>query len=563
MGSATIRTFGAPRVTTAGRDVLAFHLHRYLAHWLAKTERDRIWVTCGFAHSTVPFPTIEVGRRSTTDADVPWTFEDLAHSYHHGGTRLHIEHPDEDHTLEAIPLVEESTDGVRVLIGFAVVEGEDLEASALAELEVHASEAIRAARRNDLRLFFDETDERDMKALLYATLDRVPEWTGCDVAAAVVLSNSLEAMALDRATEADFYVMAERLFVEADDELPTRLVGMTIDTRDDVRTVVDAAIERLQRDPEDRLQRYVRTAEGYIDADGDAAVSIGVAEPRPKDASSIIAPLVVEEDDEQELLGFLCLAFSGARGAPRSVDESIASLTERLAYTLRHSPLYTLSASKLRLIRGIRAMCEAQVARDAPAAERREAIVSGAVALAREHTEVPAFSVGWIRRENDVRHLVYEASYGWTDFQQIELVVDVEPDERVDSGVSALSVRLNRPLVLAGGQQTKQREFKNFLWVHEETGRIVDTRAPGGDVVEKESGWTRLGEYYKPARQGAYATVAHPITFDGHPLGVVAIEVDRDTDWYWWTGYGGQLLWELVASELAFAFWAIGAGVES
>jgi hypothetical protein len=329
--------------------------------------------------------------------------------------------------------------------------------------------------------------------------------------------------------------------------------------------VIDAAIERLQRDPaSERLQRFVRADDGYRDPDGEPAVSIGIAEPRPTDAASIIAPLVIEEDDEQELLGFLCLAFSGARGAPRSVDETIEALTLRLAHTLRHSPLYTLSVSKLRLIRKLRAICEAQVARDADPAERLAGIVSGAVALTRGHTEVPAFSVGWIRHDDDgVRHLVYESSYGWTDFQAIELVVDVDPGDRLDSGVTALAVRLNRPLVLAGGQQGEHREFKNFLWVHEETGQIVDTRAPGSDVVASDSGWTRLGEYYKPAREGAYATVAHPITFDGEPLGVVAIEVDRDTNWYWWTGYGGQLLWDLVASELAFAFWALGIGTAS
>lgn len=561
MGTTTIQTTGGPRVTDAGLDVLAFHLHRYLAHWLSKAERDRIWVTCGFSHSTVQFQTIEVGRRSTSRADVPWTFDDLAESYRQGGTRMHLEHPDVEQTLEAIPLVEESSDGVRVLIGFAVVGGGDVAASTLAELEVHTSEAIRASRRNGVRLFFDETDERDMKALLYAALDRLPEWTGCDVAAAVVLSNSLEAMALDAATQAEFYVMAERLFVDpGGGEPPTRLVGMTVDTRDDVRTVVDAAIERLQKDPEERLQRYRRTDDGYRDRDGELAVSIGAAEPRPEDAASVVAPLVVEEDHEQELLGFLCLAFSGGRGVPRSVDETIDALTRRLAYTLRHSPLYTLSASKLRLIRSIRAMCEAQVARDATSEERRDAIISGTVALAREHTGVPAFSIGWIREQDGIRHLRYDASFGWTDFQEIELVVDVEPEERLDSGVTALAVRLNRSLVLAGGQTENHREFKNFLWVHEESGRIVDTRAPGGDVVQNEEGWTRLGEYYKPARDGAYATVAHPITFDGHPLGVVAIEVDRDTSWYWWTGYGGQLLWELVASELAFAFWALGVG---
>jgi len=117
-------------------------------------------------------------------------------------------------------------------------------------------------------------------------------------------------------------------------------------------------------------------------------------------------------------------------------------------------------------------------------------------------------------------------------------------------------VRLNRPLVLSGGYGSGDAQnFKNALFVHEEWGKVVDVRSPG---VELADDWVALSDYYKPARDAAYATLAYPITFGGAPIGVVSVEVDRHTHWLWWTGFGGHLFWQLVAAELAHAFWTLG-----
>lgn len=553
MTSSTIRTVGPAQITAAGRDVVAFHLHRYLAHWLAKHDIDQVWVSIGFEYGLADGCTIAVARKTSSDTEVPWTFEDLAASYHRGANTLAIERDSTTTTLLSIPLREKSHDGVPALLGFVLADGsEDLSSNAIAELEVHASEAIRSARRNGIRLFFDECDERDVKALLYAALERLPEWSGCDVAAAVVLSQSLRAMSVDGATEADFYVMAERLFVPGGDDEPVRFVGMSIDTGDEVRTVVDAALERLGNDG--TVTRFVRDGTGYVDEDGEPARSIGMETGRPEDASSYVVPLVVD-GEERELIGFLCLAFSGIRGVPVSIDETLQQLGEQLAYQLRYSPLYTLSSSKLRLVQAVRAAAERAVARTKrPASERRSALIASVVELVKETTEVPAFSIGWIRPEP--RTLVYETSFGWTDFDSIELPVDIDTTAPSDSGVSALAARLNRPITLAGGRHMgDHKEFKNYLWVDETNAEILDERSPAGEAIDRAK-WKRLGDYYKPARRDAYATVAHPISFDGHPLGVLALEVDRDTSWYWWAGYGSLRLWELVTAELAFAFWA-------
>jgi hypothetical protein len=66
-----------------------------------------------------------------------------------------------------------------------------------------------------------------------------------------------------------------------------------------------------------------------------------------------------------------------------------------------------------------------------------------------------------------------------------------------------------------------------------------------------------------PARDRAYATLAYPIMFDRQPLGVLAVEVDKSTDWLWWTGFGGHLFWQLVASELSSAFYQLGVRCDS
>ncbi len=548
----SIKTNGPAQFAHAEVEVLAFHLHRFVARWLDHAGLEKVWVTVGYEHSVMPPVVVEVSVRDTKIVSPRWSWEGLVTEFHRGTDEIAVEGTDPAY---AYPLAEPSADGIPTLLGFAVV-GHALAAADRAELEVHLCEGIRASRRNGLRLFFDSCDEADMKGLLYAMLDRVPSWTGCDVASAVILAHSLEAMHAEDAHESEFYVMAERLYIEGDAEESPRLVGMQIDTRDDIRTVIDAAIAMNQTDPEPRVRRFRRTTDGYVDADGERAVSIGSVGGRPDDALSLVVPLVID-GDENELLGFLCLAFTGSEAIPRSVEEVLEDLAVRLADVLRYSPLYTLSARKLRLVRRIRQACEAHVTRESTPDELIEAVV----ALVRDTADVPAFSIGFLQQSDDRgRTLVFPTSFGWTQFDSIDLPVDVTDDELVDSGVASLAVRLGRGIVLAGGRAMDDHaEFKNYLWVNETTGEICDSRAPACPSVESDPNWVRLGRYYKPARAGAYATVAHPIMFDGEPLGVVALEVDRDTNWYWWTGYGGQLLWELVASELAFAFRILGA----
>ncbi|MFW6058331.1 MAG: hypothetical protein ACOC9W_05705, partial [Persicimonas sp.] len=362
-------------------------------------------------------------------------------------------------------------------------------------------------------------------------------------------------------------VIAERLFFEDDDKKARRLVGMSFRLEEPCGELLRAAVERQldARDPV--IQPFVRDdAGGWRRFDegeeGDQVLGALHACPeRGDEESCILVPLVARADGESELLGFLALF--GRR--PRQVASSTAALLEELSHNcssfLRFSPLFTLSARKLWVLRQTRqALTDVltdRTAHEAPV----EALVGQVTTLIAEHVDVPSFAIGHLRRGDDGRYLHYVEPHGWTHYEQLELPVDVEPDRRADSGVSALAVRIKRRLVLAGGRGAgADLAFKNYLYVDEEAGRVADARAlahGGVDSLEDVPRWVRLGDYYKPARQSAYATLAYPITFGDEPLGVLTIEVERDTNWLWWTGFGARLFWESLADELAYAFFVL------
>ena len=41
-------------------------------------------------------------------------------------------------------------------------------------------------------------------------------------------------------------------------------------------------------------------------------------------------------------------------------------------------------------------------------------------------------------------------------------------------------------------------------------------------------------------------------------VGVIAVEVDRDTNWIWWNGFGSYLFYRLLANELSSDFALLG-----
>lgn len=548
MAERTVLTSGAPVFTASGREIHAFHLHRFLAAWMAQQRVDVVYVALGFLGSSMPCGLVEVRPSHAAFVERPWGFDDAFAAWKQGGHWLNVEG---ESSLAIVALTEPThgggSGGGSLPLGFAMVSSE-LNTSQLEELRTHTTSAIQSCRRNAVRMFFDETPSHDIKAFLYGMLDHLPEWTGVDGSAAVILSNSLDAMRLSSA-DASFFVMAERLFVANDD----RLVGMALTA--EAGTLLGAALEG-QRDSGRRVfHRFKRREDGSWEGGRIRHDAFHVA--GRDEQMMMLVPLVAVEGDEREHLGWLTLSWREAVELPSSTVECLAVLAERLASGLRRSPLYTMSARKMWILKAVRGACERAIAGCGTPDERRSQLEHDVTELVRVHAGVPSFSLGHVGEVEGRRVLRFEVSFGWTDFSSIELPVDVDDVGMADSGVSTLVVRLKRPMVLAGRHGAAG--FKNYLWVNEGTCELVDTRTPeGSEALKDGAGWQRLSAYYKPAREQAYGTLAYPVMFDGVVLGVIAVEVDRETPWYWWSGYGGLAFWELMAGDLAFAFHALG-----
>ena len=565
----TIRYAGLPEMTEGGCEVLSFHLHRYLATWLERERRSDVLVTVGFEKSAAESATFEASIARCEEVGVAWTFEDLCHIYRQGDGRLHVEqsaHGDDTATFDLVPLLDQPPTGgaPRVLLGFALVdEAEVIAPDAIQQLAEQATEAIRAARRNSMRLFFDERKSLPLKTCLYQLMDHLPEWTGCDHSAAMLMTSSLEAMTLEGAEDARFDFLSERLFVPEGDSLPRRLVGMSLRLNDPSSGFVREAVERQTRDPALAFQAFWRSEEGWVPAGETEPIHGGFhrCDERPDESMIVLVPLLAHEEGETELLGFVSLVFRNICELGASTGELLAELSNNLTALLRYSPLYTLNARKLWILQQSRTALKEAIADPGAPRARLESLIGEVTSLIVGHVDVPSFAIAYMRDEDGQRCLRYVHPHGWTHFEQLNLPVDVEPDSRVDSGVSSLAVRINRPLVLAGGRGEGQSlAFKNYLYVDEDRARVVDARSSRADAVEEDTNWVRLSDYYKPARSSAYATLAYPIEFGGEPLGVLTIEVERDTNWLWWTGFGAQLFWDLLANELAYAFHAMGVG---
>lgn len=560
---ASIRYSGPAEMTENGLEVMAFHLHRFLAGWLEPSPLDKIWVTVGFEGTSCASATFCVELTGCSRVDVGWTFEDLCHTYRRGDSRLHIERPDGALALASVPILDRPAMGgeARVALGFVLLPDElDCDEMHVSALQTRTYESICAARRNAMRLFFDDHRAMDMKSFLYAFLEQLPEWTGCDYAASMILTSSLETMTLEDVPFAQFDILAERTFSTDSSAHPQRLVGMTIQVEDAGDHVLASAFERQRADADLPYQIFTKKDGRWECVDtGSICEPFHAVRDRDDESMLVLVPLVARDGLDAELIGFLGLTWRERAELSSSAGQILADFSENLSPVLRHSSLYSLGAHKLWVLRRIRLATERALAERtdrAPGGSAIEDLIGVASELIESHVDVPSFGIAYLRGEPEGRVLRYVHARGWAKPGALELLVDVPRDQRTDSAVSTLAVRLNKPLVLAGGYGEGQEfGFKNSLFVHEDSGRVCDVRS--GILASAEPGWVALSDYYKPARDRAYATLAYPITFNTEPIGVLTIEVDKATDWRWWTGFGGHLFWQMLASELANALYVL------
>lgn len=559
-----IRYSGVPQFTDSGIDVMAFHLHRFLAGWLNQQHIDNIWVTLGFEDSLVQATTFEVSLHRSVLCSPGWTFEDLCQTYKHGDGHLYQEDPQTGQTkaILTLPVLDRPEMGgaASVLLGFVSLPAAvKLDADELARLQNYVFESICAARRNAVRLFFDEHKSLELKHLLYAFMDHLPEWAGVDHSSMMILTSTLETMTLDQASTPQFNILAERLYTDSTDI--QRLVGMNIQVNGEIDHVISQAFEYQRQDVDMPYQIFTRcdadpTKWRSLEPQSKQCHPIHQLDSRGDESMYVLVPLVASDQGERELLGFLCLTYQTRCVLPSSVGQLLADIGEHLAPLLRYSSLYTLSARKLWILRQLRKLTEEHIDGQGDVVS----LLERASALIQSHVEVPSVALAYLEADAEQkRHLRFVAPFGWANQEHMTLMVDVPEQLRIDSGVTALAVRLEYPLVLAGGHvQGDQLAFKNSVWVNESNGRLIDERCLPPGQLKDDPQWVPLSQYYTSAREQAYATLAYPIMFGGRTLGAVAVEVDKSTSWFWWTGFGGHLFWQLLASELANAFYVFG-----
>jgi hypothetical protein len=570
MGTRTeVKSEGPAEVSDEGVEIFSYHLSRFVADWVEMAPVEQLWTTLGFEGSAVASETFRLTADQTVSDAVPWTFEDLRHACRAGDGRIHVEsgwREEAPARLEVVPLLDRPATGGRqsVVFGFVVYRAGEVSHAGMESVGDRAANAIRAARRNAVRMFFEENEARPVKPFLYELMDRLPEWTGCDHSASMIMTSTVETMALQASGHGRLDVLAERLYGADGRDDQQRLVGMSLLLEDDDSHLLRAAVRRQIEDPALPYQIYTRR-DGRWEAEqgGESGLpNFHGLEGRDAEARYIMVPLMGHPDQQTELLGFLCLAYRQDADIPSSIGELLASLGRRLSERLRYSPLYTLNASKLWVLRRLRERAAQAVQQTtAPPNERLESLIEDLSTLLPHHVDVPSFAVGVLNEDNSGdRQLSYVHPHGWTRFDDLSLPVDLPAGDRTDSGVSALAVRLNRPLILAGGHGSGSgQRFKNFVYVDEESGQLLDARAPdaSASLSASDTDWQQLSDYYKPARKSAYATLAYPISMGEEVLGVLTVEVDEQTQWVWWTGFGGQIFWEMVADQLAWPIYEL------
>ncbi len=531
-----------------GSDIFAFHLRRYLEDWLDSTGLDYVLVAPGFEHSGARLGVFEVGRETAQAVEAPWVFCELCEAWRNGHERLVGDDGKGGSAVYTLIAVT-SEDGD--LLGFLLVgSGGMLGQGALKDLRHRVEEALMAARRNGVRLFFDEGDDDEVKARLYGVLERMPEWLGCDHSASILLTHDLDAMTLENQGRGVFNILADRHF-EAGQDM-TRRVGMKVDAQGN-STIIADALSRFRAEPAIRPFAYHHVGEGRWRASGEEPSELASWYGdlgRSQAATAVLIPLVAREGGEPRLYGFVQLEWCEGDGPPQALAEVAQAIGDYLGRWLAHSPLFKLTIQKMWLVRSVGQWVESalQQGRD------EEAVIEGVVELIKPQVDVPslAFGVRRLREGNAVLDFVYP--YGWSRYDDLQLAVEV--DSHQDSSVAALAVRLGRPIVLAGGYGSgEEQSFNNYLWVDEEQSRLIDERMPAMEEAIDDADYHRLSDYYKAAREEAYATLAYPMVYADEVLGVLAVEVDRETDWLWWTGFGGHLLWSMIAREVAMGLY--------
>lgn len=561
--SDTRLAYGPPTWSSAALNSLRFHLHRYLAPFLDAHNIENVQVMCGFDGTA----TQAVGLRiSTTDTAILETlpaFDALAQHARQPnnaappsyasfvGRAIHELHTDEPQPqLLAMVFVHQAHQAT-------------LEAHS-ADLCERVFEAVRASRFNRMRMFFDDTAEYPTKRFIYELFDELPGWCGVDHSSAILLTSTLEAMALANVDHAEFEVVGERMFYpRADDGSPERLVGLVIHGTGANSGLLGSAFRRLQLTRQTGLLIFIPEGDDHqqwslFGEPDHVAERFATFVERPDEGMTVLLPLLTSRArGDRELLGFLSLNFRRPVPISGLTADLLGQLGERIAQRLQHSSLFSLSAQQLLLIERVRGTYNDTIG-GGGARKRLDDYIDRVNTLIQGSTKIPCFAVGYVSTLGQERVVRFVHPKGFTRFDALSL--PIEPNGQVQqSSIASLAIRLNEPMILVGQQDPDHpTPQNNALMINESRGEMIDARVHDPAQLRAADGWRALSTYFKPAREQSYATLAFPITLGHDVLGVLSLEVDRSTDWFWWTGFGSRSFYRLLANELAVALKLMG-----
>lgn len=549
-------------------EVLGVHLHRYLMPLLMDHKISHLSVMVGFEASRMPAITMRV---STYGSEVLDIHADYAELTARARNREDIAQPmsmmHDGRELSIYPILSISEPGREHIHAFVIADDVRVFSADIltVALRTRINEAIRAFRHNSLRIVFDECEGASPREFLDRVLELIPVWCGSDHSACLILASSLEAMVLSGVGPAHFQIVSEKLYCAPQEE------GKRYDNLSSLEFVVSHgqnsglighAFEEVRRTKAVGLNIFVSDTQDEWFMMGEVQKSahrVATNSFRPAEKLTILLPLLcTNEVGDQELLGFLSINFFEMMPLASLTSRVLETLASRLGTYLHRSSFFSLSAQQLWLLECVR---EEQIATsrlcrkagDVKVCDALETFIRNVNQLVSRSTQIPCFAIGYRVSSPDGNDLLrFSSAYGFTHFENIDLPIYAESP--AGSSLAALAVRLNRVITLTGGETIDGKtDFQNTIYVNESKGILADSRLERIDAQ-----WRKLSDYYKPSREGSYATLCYPVRMQDEVVGVIAVEVDRDTNWVWWNGFGSYLFYRLLANELASDFSLLG-----
>ena len=397
-----------------------------------------------------------------------------------------------------------------------------------------------------------QRSERTSKAWIYDILSHLPGLLGADHSAGLMLP--------DRSTSQEgqrrYVLAAEQLFVDGQERRGQNehLVGLLIPCNDGEGGLLEVALERQIKEPTTPYHLFVPQQEHS--GASEAWVTFGedplshethyrfrVDADRAQERMLVLIPLSLPLG----LPGFLSLGFR----EPAPIAMATAVLFERLgdlfSDALTHSDLFRLDAERLKLFD---AFAEAT---DQPFSQKRDrsTFINRLTPALYERLGATSVAIGLLAEdERGEEILKFENPQGW-DLDQPKTV----PYRTADS-LAALSMRLDRTLVLVGGHgaEAGALRWNNCLYVNEQKGLIIDKRLVDRDSEDHEfldtsQGWRALSDYYRPTGAASvYAGLAVPLKQGDQLIGVFSLDFGRETPWHAYSGFAVEELYQTLSN---------------